>query len=62
MNVKDIRSRTGLSQQKFSEKYEIPKRTIEEWESGRRTPPDYVLKMLARIVDEDIEQQKKAEE
>ena len=50
MQIKEIRTRTGLSQANFSEKYSIPKRTIEDWETEKRTPPDYVLDMLTYIV------------
>lgn len=53
--VKEIRKKTGLTQEAFSKKYGIPKRTIENWEGGKSNPPDYVLKMLARIVDMDTE-------
>ena len=31
----------------FSDKYKIPKRTIENWEGGKRNPPEY-----KRIVEE----------
>lgn len=31
-NVANLRALTGLSQSKFSERYDIPKRTIENWE------------------------------
>lgn len=33
MNIKEIRLISGLSQQAFSDKYKIPKRTIENWEA-----------------------------
>lgn len=56
MTIKEIRSLAGLSQAKFGEKYEIPKRTIEEWEAGRRKPPEYLLKLLERAVREDFEE------
>lgn len=59
MTIKELRSLTGLSQKVFSDKYEIPKRTIEDWESGKRTPPEYVISLLERAVKEDI---KKTEE
>ena len=36
-SICNLRSLTGLSQQAFSDKYEIPKRTIEDWERGRRS-------------------------
>lgn len=52
MTIKELRSLTGLSQKAFSDKYGIPKRTIEDWETERRTPPEYVIKLLERVVKE----------
>lgn len=52
--VKDLRSRTKLSQAKFAEEYHIPRRTVENWESGVREPPEYVLRLLERAVNEDF--------
>ncbi len=46
MNIKELRQITGLTQQAFSDKYGIPKRTIEDWEAERRTPPTYVIELL----------------
>lgn len=59
MEIKELRILSGLSQQAFSDKYKIPKRSIENWESGKRTPPEYVISLLERAVKEDI---KKIEE
>ena len=53
MTIKEIRALTGLSQTKFAEKYEIPRRTIECWEAEQRKPPEYVMKLLERCVKED---------
>ena len=47
--VKEIRAKTGLSQAKFAEKFCIPKRTIENWESGVNEIPDYTRLMLAEV-------------
>lgn len=55
MEVKELRMLSGLSQQAFSEKYGIPKRSIENWEGGKRNPPEYVISLLDRVVREDIE-------
>lgn len=55
--IKKLRKLTGLSQQAFSDKYEIPKRTIEDWEAGRRTPPEYVVSLLERVIKEDIKKE-----
>lgn len=57
MTIKEIRSLTGLSQAAFAQKYDIPKRSIENWEEGRREPPAYVLKLLERVIMEDFPKQ-----
>lgn len=54
MNCKEIRALTGLSQQKFADKYRIPKRTIENWESEKTIPAEYVMELLERAVKEDF--------
>lgn len=41
-----IRHRAGLTQQAMSDLLKIPKRTIEDWESERRTPPEYVIELI----------------
>ena len=53
--IKEIRKLTGLSQAKFAARYEIPKRTIENWETGKTEPPEYVYKLLLRVVVEDFQ-------
>lgn len=50
MQIKEIRELTGLSQAKFSEKYNIAKRNIENWETGKRKPPDHIPYLLERVV------------
>lgn len=53
MDIKELRKLTGLSQTAFGEKYDIPMRTIQNWEKGVRIPPSYVIKLLERVVKED---------
>lgn len=53
MTVKEMRTLLGLSQKAFGEKYQIPMRTIQDWEAGKRTPPIYVMLLLERAVLED---------
>ena len=43
---KEARYATGLSVQKIAERMLIPKRTLEKWESGERTPPVYVQRFV----------------
>ena len=51
--VKSLREITGLTQRDFAGKYDINRRTIEEWEVGRRVAPNYVWALLERVVRED---------
>ncbi|MCC8047319.1 MAG: helix-turn-helix domain-containing protein [Clostridiales bacterium] len=53
MTIKEMRQLLGLSQAAFSQKYGIPKRSIENWEGGVNKCPDYVKELLERCVLED---------
>lgn len=53
MTIKELRQSTGLSQSAFSERFEIPRRTIEDWEAGRRNPPTYVTKLIELAIKSD---------
>lgn len=53
MKVRDIRDLTGLSQVKFCEKYKIPRRTLEDWESGKCKPAEYLTDLLEFKVRHD---------
>ncbi|MBR1811347.1 MAG: helix-turn-helix transcriptional regulator [Clostridia bacterium] len=46
MTIREARIAAGLTQQEMSEKMEIPKRTIEDWEAGRRKCPSYVERLV----------------
>jgi len=58
MTVKEIRSLTVLSQAKFAERYGIPRRTIENWESGTTKCPKYVIELLEFRVKHDVDIEK----
>jgi DNA-binding transcriptional regulator YiaG len=46
MTIKEAREQAGLSRAEMSRLFEIPVRTLEEWDAGRRTPPPYVEKLI----------------
>lgn len=46
MELKELRIKAGFTQQSMSEVFEIPKRTIENWEAGTRKCPVYVEKLI----------------
>ncbi len=53
--IREARIAAGLTQAKMHELMDIPVRTIQEWEGGRRIPPAYVERLviaeLERIKD-----------
>ena len=55
--IKEARIAAGLSQRRMAEMMGIPRRTIENWESGVNTPPEYV----ERLVVQELERLKKIE-
>jgi len=46
LNIREIRALANLSQVNFGKKYNIPLRTIQDWEAGKRKPPIYVVELL----------------
>lgn len=50
--IRDARKAAGLTQQGVTDTLGIPKRTLQDWESGRRTPPGWA----AALVIEKLEQ------
>ncbi|MBW9267980.1 MAG: helix-turn-helix domain-containing protein [Candidatus Thiodiazotropha sp. (ex. Lucinisca nassula)] len=57
--VKAIRHRLGVSQEKFAIILGVSKRTVENWEQGRRHPTG-AARSLLRIVEADPEHAMKA--
>lgn len=48
--LKEIRETIGMNRSEFSRYMNIPVRTLEEWEAGRRKMPDYVLRLLTYYI------------
>ena len=44
--IKELREQTGMNRREFSEYTKIPVRTLEDWEAGKRTPPEYIPRLL----------------
>lgn len=49
-----LRKQTGLSMQKFGDKYGIPMPTVRAWELGVQEPRDWAFALLERAVKEDL--------
>lgn len=57
--VKAIRAKTGLSQSRFANVVGVSKRTLENWEQGRRHPTG-PARALLKILDADPQHALKA--
>ena len=58
MTIREMRNRLGDTQSEFAARYGIPFRTIQNWETGKRIPPDYVINLLQMRVDVDAKNRK----
>ncbi|MBR4474978.1 MAG: helix-turn-helix domain-containing protein [Oscillospiraceae bacterium] len=54
MNIRELRTQLGDTQSEFAARYQIPFRTIQNWETGVRKPPDYILNLLEQRIQEDL--------
>lgn len=54
MTIREMRMRFGDTQSEFALRYDIPFRTIQNWETGVRKPPDYILSMLENRIRSDL--------
>ncbi len=46
MDIKELRIMTRMTQREFAKYFNIPQRSIENWEGGKRTPPPYVVELI----------------
>lgn len=54
MDIREMRKQLGNTQSEFAARYNIPFRTIQNWETGKRTPPEYIIDLLEHRVREDL--------
>ncbi len=50
LSIKEMRMKTGLSQAKFAETFNIPVSTLRKWEQGDSSPSGYVIDLIARAI------------
>ena len=51
----EIRNRTGMNRKDFANWLDIPYRTMQEWELGRRVMPEYLLKLVDYKVQHEFD-------
>lgn len=44
--IRHLREITGMNRKEFCEYFQIPYRTVSEWERDGRHAPDYVIRLL----------------
>ena len=44
--IKELRERTGMNRKEFCDCFQIPYRTVTDWERDNRHAPEYVLRLL----------------
>lgn len=47
----ELREKTGMNRKEFTEFFQIPYRTMTDWERGERQMSDYLLRLLAYKVE-----------
>ena len=55
-----MRTRLGDTQSEFASRYNIPFRTVQNWETGLRKPPEYIMTLLENRIREDLVNRKTA--
>lgn len=43
----ELRISTGMNRREFADYFEIPYRTMQQWELGDRKMPEYLLRLMA---------------
>ncbi|MBQ5756554.1 MAG: helix-turn-helix domain-containing protein [Erysipelotrichaceae bacterium] len=60
MNIREMRMKLGDTQSEFAARYGIPFRTVQNWETGLRKPPEYIMTLLGERIREDLINRKTA--
>ncbi len=60
MDIREMRTRLGDTQSEFAARYNIPFRTVQNWETGMRRPPEYITALLESRIKTDLVNRKTA--
>lgn len=53
-SFRSLRELSGLTQHEFSQRYGVPRRSVENWTSEVRSPPSYLLDLLCFAIYQDM--------
>ena len=51
--IKELRESTGMNRKEFCKYFQIPYRTVTEWELDNRRAPEYVLRLLEYYIQNE---------
>lgn len=60
--IKELRESTGMNRREFCDYFEIPYRTVTEWERDNRHAPEYVMRLLEYYIRMENLEKEKADE
>lgn len=61
--IKELRESTGMNRREFCDYFQIPYRTVTEWERDTRHAPEYVMRLLEYYIQmEKLKKRSKADE
>lgn len=53
ITVKEAREAKGLTRAELSRRFKIPLRTLEDWDAGKRRPPEWVKALIIEKLERD---------
>ena len=53
MTIKELCEKYNLGQTALARRFGIPLRTVQDWYSDKRTPPDYVVAMMLELLEKN---------
>ena len=56
MTLNELIKDSGMNLKAFSEYFNIPYRTVQDWNAGRRTPPEYLLELISYKLENEKKQ------
>lgn len=55
MTFKELRQSSGMNQTEFGKYFNIPRRTVQNWELGTNKCPEYLLDLMADKLNNEKE-------
>lgn len=53
MSIKELRNQINMTQKEFGDYFNIPVRTLQNWEGGQRRPPEYVVELIKYKIEKE---------